>query len=878
MCKKNARIVMFFVIFAIFISVFNVSLTSFAEIDGTSVSRLGHIRNEGTTLYDKNSMESIKKLSNSDIKKVYYIKKEKDYNNSLYYLISLRPSSETGVLGWVKAQDVFSHEHQGTTMPRDNVYMNGIGLAYSKAWGGELDEVYSDLSRYKGYELKVNKTEKVGNNTWYRGTLDGRQIFVHENFVTTVTEYSTSQLGHIREPGKVVYDKETMSELKTLNTEDINQVYYIKRAKRYNDELYYLISVRPSDEQGVIGWIKNIDIFTHPHHGTSMPSNKMYINGVGLAYDKAWGGKNDLVFNNLEKYIGYEFKINKTEKVGNNIWYRGMLDGKQIFLHENFVSKATENSISRLGQIYSSGTIVYDSETMAEKQKLDESQINQVYYIKKEKYIGNKRFFLISLRPSASEGILGWVKNEDIRALPHFGTSMPTSKLYLNGRGKAFSKAWGGSEDIVFQSTDDYLYEEFVVNKTEKVGNNTWYRGILNNKQVFLHESSLNATVENDINYNYTLNDMINIQLQRTPQTDKYRQMPAYIHSSLVGTDGSSGFVDAVNVALRTSPNTSSSDNIYKRVSDVNVTILGEMQGSAYLNSNLWYKIRFENRELYVHSLLVTLSELGTLNTNANVRSDTDSNSHIYSRLNKGSKIKVLKTVQGESINNSKNWYEIALGTWRLPTRKDIESYLIPSEQDKYQFLLLNESADVVSSELNSILSGQGVLSGKGSSFIQAGKKHSVNEAYLVSHSLLETGRGWSRLATGIEVGKNSNGNLVLVTNSNRSALSSIKTVYNVYGIGAVDRDPINEGAKYAYRNGWFTVETAIIEGAAFVSNNYFSVGQTTLYKMRWNPDNPGVHQYATDIGWAAKQTTLIKNIHNQLTQSKKVFEIPKYN
>ena len=28
---------------------------------------------------------------------------------------------------------------------------------------------------------------------------------------------------------------------------------------------------------------------------------------------------------------------------------------------------------------------------------------------------------------------------------------------------------------------------------------------------------------------------------------------------------------------------------------------------------------------------------------------------------------------------------------------------------------------------------------------------------------------------------------------------------------------------------------------------------QNTLYSMRWNPKNPGEHQYATDIKWAEK-------------------------
>lgn len=57
-----------------------------------------------------------------------------------------------------------------------------------------------------------------------------------------------------------------------------------------------------------------------------------------------------------------------------------------------------------------------------------------------------------------------------------------------------------------------------------------------------------------------------------------------------------------------------------------------------------------------------------------------------------------------------------------------------------------------------------------------------------------------------------------------------------MYGIGAVDGNAIEEGAKTAYLNGWTTVEKAIIDGARFIGNNYIKAGQNTLYKMRWNP------------------------------------------
>lgn len=151
-------------------------------------------------------------------------------------------------------------------------------------------------------------------------------------------------------------------------------------------------------------------------------------------------------------------------------------------------------------------------------------------------------------------------------------------------------------------------------------------------------------------------------------------------------------------------------------------------------------------------------------------------------------------------------------------------------------------------------------MEGKAEAFITGAETYNINEIFLISLALHETGNGKSTLATGV----NFKG----------------KTVYNMYGIGAIDADPINKGAEYAYNQGWFTPEAAIIGGAKFVGESYIhhsTYRQNTLYKMRWNPDRPGQHQYATDIGWAAKQVSGIKKLYDLMTSYVLHFEIPRF-
>ena len=212
------------------------------------------------------------------------------------------------------------------------------------------------------------------------------------------------------------------------------------------------------------------------------------------------------------------------------------------------------------------------------------------------------------------------------------------------------------------------------------------------------------------------------------------------------------------------------------------------------------------------------------------------------------------------------------LGKWILAERDQIKYHVDPMNflngDGKYQFLKLNYTPGISADEINSVLLGKGVLENMGQAFLNACELHNVSPAYLISHSFLETGNGKSTLAKGI-----------IVTQVKGIPVAP-KVAYNLFGIGAYDSDPNKLGSEYAYTQGWFSVEQAIAGGAEWISKNYINsvrYNQNTLYKMRWNPNVTGTHQYATDIGWACKQTKNIKSIMDKFTNTNLYFEVPKY-
>ena len=190
--------------------------------------------------------------------------------------------------------------------------------------------------------------------------------------------------------------------------------------------------------------------------------------------------------------------------------------------------------------------------------------------------------------------------------------------------------------------------------------------------------------------------------------------------------------------------------------------------------------------------------------------------------------------------------------------------YLDPNEfasgAYKYQFMDLSKTSGISRDALAAYLDGKGILSGKADAFLKAAYTYNVNELYLVAHSCIETGYGSSTLANGVTV----NG----------------KRVYNMFGIGAYDYSAVSTGSQRAYNEGWTSPEAAIMGGAKYISESYVNSAenrQNTIYKMRWNPDAPGMHLYAGDVAWAVAQTAILEKLIAAVPGTAITYEVPVY-
>ncbi|GGI40519.1 N-acetylglucosaminidase [Mammaliicoccus stepanovicii] len=234
------------------------------------------------------------------------------------------------------------------------------------------------------------------------------------------------------------------------------------------------------------------------------------------------------------------------------------------------------------------------------------------------------------------------------------------------------------------------------------------------------------------------------------------------------------------------------------------------------------------------------------------------------------------KAVEKQYKNDTKMQIATESGNWKDATRNEIRDVMdvekiLTNKKQVYQFLNLSEYQGIDEKRIHHMLRKKEILEKYTSQFINAAKKEHVNEVYLISHAILETGNNKSKLANG-----------VMLTDKGKVAHSKSesdgKKYYNFYGVGALDEDPIGTGARYAKKQGWDSPKKAITGGAKFIHDHYLSnPEQNTLYSMRWNPEKPGVHQYATDIKWAQSNARIIADFYEELKTEGKYYTVYKY-
>ena len=385
------------------------------------------------------------------------------------------------------------------------------------------------------------------------------------------------------------------------------------------------------------------------------------------------------------------------------------------------------------------------------------------------------------------------------------------------------------------------------------------------------------------INYNnktaYVSSGYLKAVSTSTPDTKPEDTTQQYKEIKVVNTDG---------LNVRKGPSTSY-ESIGKIDKGTSVEVISESDG--------WSKINYKNTTAYVATRY-----LDKISSNEQVppvvggeSTENVSGANIYYKalnytLQNHVDAQYKKALEGGNVISSSISRMSEELTTSMPqsrafvtaSKADLEYYLNPknftnSDKGMMQFLRLDTyKGGITESELNSYLNSLPKVNGKntvfynqGKAFINAAQKYDIDLVYLVSHAMWETGYGKSVLAQG-----------QTITSYKGKPLDKPVTVYNFFGISAIDKSANVSGAEASYSNGWTSIEKTIEGSAKWISANYIKsskYNQNTIYKMKFNYDYIW-HQYATDVNWSNGISGIMNNIISMYdTASNLEFEVPDY-
>ena len=385
------------------------------------------------------------------------------------------------------------------------------------------------------------------------------------------------------------------------------------------------------------------------------------------------------------------------------------------------------------------------------------------------------------------------------------------------------------------------------------------------------------------INYNnktaYVSSGYLKAVSTSTPDTKPEDTTQQYKEIKVVNTDG---------LNVRKGPSTSY-ESIGKIDKGTSVEVISESDG--------WSKINYKNTTAYVATRY-----LDKISSNEQVppvvggeSTENVSGATIYYKalnytLQNHVDAQYKKALEGGNVISSSISRMSEELTTSMPqsrafvtaSKADLEYYPNPknftnSDKGMMQFLRLDTyKGGITESELNSYLNSLPKVNGKntvfynqGKAFINAAQKYDIDLVYLVSHAMWETGYGKSVLAQG-----------QTITSYKGKPLDKPVTVYNFFGIGAIDKSANVSGAEASYSNGWTSIEKTIEGSAKWISANYIKsskYNQNTIYKMKFNYDYIW-HQYATDVNWSNGISGIMNNIISMYdTASNLEFEVPDY-
>lgn len=784
-----------------------------------------------TTVYDA------KGKATNQINTTLKVTKEATLNGNKFYLMNDAKSNQA--LGWVKSNDATYQVAQAEKKVTKTYTVKPGTTVYQVPWGAS-SQTAGKVSGTKNQSFKSTKEQTVAKTKWLYGTvgkvtgwIDASSVVADEQKPSTNTALKVTTdtgLGRIKDKNSglyaTVYDKTGKS------TSATNQTLKVTKKASVNGQSFYLVTDYAKGTN--IGWVKQSDVDYQTSKAPSKVSQNYNIKAGAKLYAVPWGTSKQ-VAGTVTGAATQTFKATQSQTVGKATYLYGTVGKLSGWINstaltaqkaaQKVAASSLTKTVSEMGQLNTNNSgikaSIYDKTA-----KSAARWAGQTYKIMKTASANNEDYVLLQNNTGGTP--LGWFYAKDVTTRSLGAEKSVRGTFNVNSKTSGlYSMPWGTEKQRI-DTLKNATSRLFTAVKSVKVGNDTFLLGSVNHKLGWINQKDLTAATAKVASLKTAANTAVkgaSITTLKKAEDYVISNKNGYYYAK-IGATQTAGALKA----------------FYQQIFKVEKT--------SVLNGITWYYGAFQNG---------TKGWLKAADLRTSSIQHTAVSSTLKSALDKQMALTYPPQVQrvaGKWVNANRAETEKAMNTAAL----EKDPTLI------YQFLKLDKYQGLGVEELNKLLRGKGILQGQGAAFKEAAQKHNINEIYLISHAFLETGNGTSQLANGGHVDKN---NKVVTTGKPK--------YYNMFGIGAIDTDAIRNGFKTAQRYGWDTVSKAIVGGAKFIRDQYIGSGQNTLYRMRWNPQHPATHQYATDINWANVNAQRMKYFYDQIGEQGKYFDVDVY-
>lgn len=494
----------------------------------TNTSKLGRFKTEKAVIYKSPNATKGTKVGTQKLHLTYYINKKAVYKKTTYYQISNYKNTTKPSIGWVKAKDLTTKTHKIAKNSTTKRYIKGTGKGYTRPWGAEKNVIFISLNPDKNKLFKTKTTEKVGDDTWYSGTLNGQTVWLKSNQLTTKKPVTTTKptlkkvnrLGHINTKTTKVYpDINNLKKSVSATEKRLGTTYYITQQATIDKKVYFKLSPHPTSTAAVVGWVLSTDLQTVAQKTAKISSTTQALKGTGKGYSIQWGGTKNVAEKSLTKYKNNKFIIKKAVKAGNEIWYQGTTtNNKTFWVTSTQVKKYQASStnpgkptvptnptnpeqpekpetpeqpettaISKVGTLKSTSTKIYQDLTdLSKSQQAGATYTKENFYVYKQATIDRKKYYEISRSNGSKTTAIGWVEEGQITLSNITSSTTSNLKLYLTGFGKAYNISNGTTNNVVYSSLGNYRAKAFTAKKTEIINGKTYHQGSIGGKTVWI--------------------------------------------------------------------------------------------------------------------------------------------------------------------------------------------------------------------------------------------------------------------------------------------------------------------------------------------------------------------------------------------------------